>query len=53
MNKYKYIKIREDEEEEKLIENNNKKYDSNKDQLKDLYEILNYNKNKYFKLIKK
>jgi len=53
MNKYKYIKIREDEEEEKLIEDNNKKYDSNKDQLKDLYEILNYNKNKYFKLIKK
>lgn len=36
MNKYKYIKIREDEEEEKLIEDNNKKYDSNKDQLKDL-----------------
>ena len=54
MNKYKYIKIREDEEVERLIiEDNNTKYDNNKDQLKDLYEILNYNKNKYFKLIKK
>ena len=54
MNKNKYFKIRKDEEEEKLIiEDNNQKYDNNKDQLNDLYEILNYNKNKYFKLIKK
>jgi hypothetical protein len=53
MNKYKYIKIRDEEEEKLIKEDNNKKYDKNKDQLKDLYEILNYNKNKYFKLIKK
>jgi len=54
MNKYLYIKNNEDEDVVKLIiEENNKMYENNKEQLKDLYEILNYDKNKYFKLIKK
>ena len=53
MSKYKYTKIRDDENEKLISEENNEKYNNNKDQIKDLYEIINYNNNKYFKLIKK